>query len=626
MRPLTRAGIAVAAALLLAFAVQCAWFVWANSPTYDEGLTLVSGELLWRGGPDVNGEHPPLARRLASLPIHLLRDPRIDLDLWHARRESPFGLGQMFLYEGGVPHSELLTLGRAPMVVLALLLVGLTGLFAWRLFGARAGLLALALVCFDPNLVAHGSIASHDGPLALFSTAALFATAEFLLRPRLVVLAVVGVLSGLALVTKFSGVLVLGGVGLALLAHAFVVGGTPVVWMDRPAPVSRLGSVVSAALNAFFALALALLVVRLAYGTRGYEPYWHGLRAQWLHQSHGHPAYFLGEVSRQGWRAYFPVAILVKAPPLLLVLAAVSLCLPKRLMAHGRAFAWPPALPIVVLVLPVALWVVALVFAKVAIGVRYALPIFPLLAVVASRVAVAAPTRPLVAALSLGLLHHASAAARIAPHSLAFFSDAIGGPARGHLYLSDSNLDWGQDLTGLAQWSRRANPAELMVAYFGTASPDAHGLTSWRPAPHSCPHPARRRDRRDEAPQTASPGAGDYLAISRMHLHGAFFPDPRAYRFLEGRRPVAELGHSIVVYDLTGDAAAYRALAELASLYGPRRICAVGARPGEKIRTKSKTLSVAVALLSCRLRCRRSPPPRSPVRAPWSCSSHRACG
>ena len=126
MRPLTRAGIAVAAALLLAFAAQCAWFVRANSPTYDEGLTLVSGELLWRGGPDVNGEHPPLARRLASLPIHLLRAPRIDLDLWHARRESPFGLGQMFLYEGGVPHSELLTLGRAPMVGLALLLVELS--------------------------------------------------------------------------------------------------------------------------------------------------------------------------------------------------------------------------------------------------------------------------------------------------------------------------------------------------------------------------------------------------------------------------------------------------------------------------------------------------------------------
>ena len=35
---------------------------------------------------------------------------------------------------------------------------------------------------------------------------------------------------------------------------------------------------------------------------------------------------------------------------------------------------------------------------------------------------------------------------RTAPHQLAYFNEIVGGPDRGYYYLSDSNLDWGQDL------------------------------------------------------------------------------------------------------------------------------------------------------------------------------------
>jgi hypothetical protein len=207
--------------------------------------------------------------------------------------------------------------------------------------------------------------------------------------------------------------------------------------------------------------------------------------------------------------------------------------------------------------LPVAALLVVFLFSRVDIGVRYALPLLPLLAVAASRVATLALPRAAVAVLALGLGHHVVAAIRIAPHDLAFFSDLAGGPARGHRYLADSNLDWGQDLGTLADWSRRQRPAHLSLAYFGTASADAYGI-AYEPAPTSCPHPAPWRS------LPADPeGHGDFLAVSMMNMQGVFFRDHDTYRWLAGRTPVARLGYSIDVYDLSRDADAHRQLARL---------------------------------------------------------------
>jgi hypothetical protein len=544
-----RAPLVLAALLLLELVIQCVAFVRANSQTYDEGATLASGALLLRGGPDVNAEHPPLARVLSALPNELVHPPRLDVERWLSRHESVFGLGRDYLYEGGVPHREVIALGRVPMVVATVLLVALIGLFALRLWGPRAGLLALALAAFDPNLIAYGSLASHDGLLALFVTLAAFAIAEFFARPRNGTLVVIGLATGLALVTKFSGLVVVGGVGLAFLLQAILVGGMPLTLLELAPPPRGLRSLAHAAGNVLIALLVALLVVRLAYGARGLDGYVVGVRAQLAHQAGGHPAFFLGEISTRGWAAYFPVAIALKSPPLLLVLAGVSVALFRR----GRAFgnAW------FVVLLPVVLLLVTLVLSRVDIGVRYALPLFPLLAVAASRVVTIPWPRGAVVALAVALCHHVVAAIRIAPHDLAFFSDLAGGPARGHRYLADSNLDWGQDLGTLAEWSRVHRPARLSLAYFGTASVEAHGI-AYEPAPSSCPHLAPWRG----APAEPD-GRGAFLAVSTMNAQGLFFSDHASYAWLSGRTPVALLGYSIAVYDISRDADAHRQLARL---------------------------------------------------------------
>jgi hypothetical protein len=218
--------------------------------------------------------------------------------------------------------------------------------------------------------------------------------------------------------------------------------------------------------------------------------------------------------------------------------------------------------------IPLACVFASLLFLHIDIGVRYALPLVPLLIVAASRVA----TVPLPdwsrVAWALGLAHHVFAAVRIAPHDLAFFSDAVGGPSRGHRYLADSNLDWGQDLSTLGRWlAPREAPRRLYLSYFGTAEPRAYGVR-YRPAPSSCAHLAPWS--REPEPATGR----EFLAVSAMNMQGIFFDDPRAYAWLAEREPVAVLGYSISVYEITDDLAAHRALARMYDHYGPAELAA----------------------------------------------------
>lgn len=554
-----RRGLYLALTLVLVFLVQCLTFARANGQTYDEGVTLAAGvRLLDTGVDDVNREHPPLAKAIVALPAWLFASPRLDRAFAASRGESSFGLGRALLYDSGADYRRLLWLGRAPVILLALVLVGLIGVFAARVWGPRAGALGVALAAFDPNLVAHGSLMGLDLPLTLWVTGALFCVSELIRTGHIAWLVSAGVLSGFALATKHSGPVYVIAACLALLAQALQKGGIAPWWDTRGATQKRWVAVVHALGNVLLLLGVAFLVLRLTLGRGGYGAYVEGARAQLAHQSSGHPAFFLGEISRNGWVTYFPVAILMKLPPLTLACALVSL------IVFRRGASWSPGVAVVLI--PLAGLLASLLFARIDIGVRYALPLWPLLIVTASRVATFDGPRWSRIALGIGMLHHVVAAIRIAPHQLAFFSDVVGGPSRGHLYLADSNLDWGQDIRTLGRWlAGTERPRRLYLAYFGSADPRAYGV-SYRPAPNSCPHPAPWR------PEPEPATGRELLAVSAMNLQGVFFGDSRAYAWLGARRPVAVLGHSISVYDITDDAAAHRALAEMYQRHGPAEL------------------------------------------------------
>src|SRR5262249_50798234 len=123
------------------------------------------------------------------------------------------------------------------------------------------------------------------------------------------------------------------------------------------------------------------------------------------------------------------------------------------------------------------------------LGVRYLLPAFPFLFLVAGQSAcwldwTRSRLRTLLVAaapitLPLSLRHH--------PDHLAYFNEWAGGPIGGREHLVDSNLDWGQDLAELWRFLDAHDVDEIGLAYFGMVPPTAEGfryhIPVWPPKP-----------------------------------------------------------------------------------------------------------------------------------------------
>jgi hypothetical protein len=68
-------------------------------------------------------------------------------------------------------------------------------------------------------------------------------------------------------------------------------------------------------------------------------------------------------------------------------------------------------------------------------------------------------------------------AVRAHPDHLAYFNALAGGTEKGHEWLVDSNLDWGQDLYRVPREVQRLQPeGPIGLLYFGHVDPELYGL------------------------------------------------------------------------------------------------------------------------------------------------------
>ncbi len=548
-----RAAWVLAAALLVLFLGEGIAFIGSSSQTSDEAVHLASGySYLVRHDFRLNCEHPPLIKELCALPLYWFERAPFEPDprLWAAAEE--WRIGRDFLHRSPVSGDRLLALGRAPNLLLGVCLVALVGWWSYRLWGRNAGLLAMALAALEPNLIANASLVTTDLGAALFTCLAVYLLFEYAAAPSWRLIVGVGVSLGLALSSKFSAVVLVGALATVALVHLLTGGELSLPGVTRKGPGSRLTPRAAHALaSLLLAAGLALLVIPAVYLFQGYSTWWRGLHFVLVHQEVGHSAFFLGAYSADGWWSYFPVAFLIKTPVGSLLLIAASLLFVRQGKPMSRREA-------TFLLLPVAVFFAMAMQGKVNIGLRHILPVYPFLFVAASRVATFNLRRPrLLAALlavSLGLT--ACSSLRVAPHYLAYFNELVGGPGNGYRFLSDSNIDWGQDLKGVKRYMEREGLEMIYLSYFGNTPPGAYGIRyQYAPAAGHL----------EPAPQdTLPPGSRkEILAISVTNLQAVHLQDHELYRWLYARRPVAKIGYSIYVYDLTGDADAHLRLAEV---------------------------------------------------------------
>jgi hypothetical protein len=204
---------------------------------------------------------------------------------------------------------------------------------------------------------------------------------------------------------------------------------------------------------------------------------WVGLATQVHHQISGGSSYLLGERRMTGWNYYYFVALAVKVPVTFWLLLGARVALAWRDGPASRPR--DDCLP-----LTIGLFLAVTSAGSTRnYGLRYVLPLAPLAIVWISRLAEVVPqNRAILTAwpawmIGLGIVGQGVAVAAIHPFELTYFNLLAGGPKGGRHVLSDSNLDWGQGLKGLARL-QRAEPSfrDLTLYYFGDTDPAFYGV------------------------------------------------------------------------------------------------------------------------------------------------------
>jgi hypothetical protein len=480
--------------LLCVFSLQLLHVARLYSANWDESHHLYDGYLiLMQQDYRANAEVPPLVKVTAALPLlglHLILPPATGT----SQTENAFLAGRLFVFANG--GDRLLFPARVACMLFSLITALLVYAAGRRFFGMLAGVCAMFLFVFDPNVLAHGTLISTDMGSACLLLAAVYAFYRYAAQPSWRSLLLTGLLAGLALVAKFTGILI----APMLLLLALVEG----IRERKAATVLRL-------LRASVAvLACAWVVLWAFYGFR-YAPAPHGLQlspalgeylASMPHPADGaklalvarlhllpqayiwglantkhieweYTSYFFGHVYRHGPWQYFPVAFLIKStlPMMLLLLVA-----PVLWLLAGRAYGQQ----LVFLVVPVCVYFAVITTSHFDIGARHLMPVYPFLYILAGAAAAMLLRRgPGWAALAGGLLlWQVVTTVRVAPNYMAYGNEAWGGPLEVRRYLSDANVDWGQQLKTVKQYLDRNHESNCWFAYFpdGAVQPQDYGI------------------------------------------------------------------------------------------------------------------------------------------------------
>jgi hypothetical protein len=432
---------------------------------------------------------------------------------WKSFYEGPgarpeMAMGSDFCTANGFRICWLMTLAR--WVCIPFSLLGGYICFRWgrELYGTMAGLLSLTLWCFCPNIIAHGQLITSDVAATSLGVAACYTFWHWLKKPTWWNTLTSGAILGVAELTKSTLIIFYPLWPLLWLIYRWPERKT----LTRSDWFGEFGKLCAR-------VVLALYVINLGYGFEGsftrlgdYKfvsdslsgldeqnagaggnrfaesflgsvpvplpmNYLVGIDLQRRDFEHYHSKFYLGGVwSKTGWWYYYLYALAIKVPLgtwLLLILAAAGRFVGKATARFRDEF---------FLLMP---GIVILTFVSSQTGMnehmRYVLPIFPFFIIWIGRIVpclqacfhhelrYATFRRSLGGTIATaGLCWSVGSSLFYYPHSLSYFNELIGGPKNGWKYLTNSNIDWGQDMLQLKRWVDSHPEAKpLTVACFG---------------------------------------------------------------------------------------------------------------------------------------------------------------
>ena len=177
-----------------------------KSRTVDETKThlrdgyryLTTGE--WRGGID----NPPLTATLAAVPLLFVKDEGSFNETFRRLNADDY----IFETAPSFPRHLLIASRMIPLMFM-IILGFLVFLWARDLYGTKAGIFALFLYSFSPNILTFGGIVTADMAGTLFVFAALYAFWKYINKPSWKSLFIAGLALGLAQISKLLSVFVI---------------------------------------------------------------------------------------------------------------------------------------------------------------------------------------------------------------------------------------------------------------------------------------------------------------------------------------------------------------------------------------------------------------------------------
>ena len=554
-----------------------------DSLTFDELAHIPAGySYLTKQDYRLNPEHPPLIKDIPAIPLLFLNLNFPDNHaLWLQEEAAPawwvqFDLGKEFLYRSGNDPQEIIFWSRFAMIGLLLLLGWV--LFRWtrRITNNAVAVGTLALFAFSPTFLAHGRLANTDVGAVFGALLAIIFWLKFLQNPSWKNVLLAGVTFGVAMLLKFSLVLLIPFFAIATLIYVFLLSKPPlpyikksliaglagfilIIWpvyqfhiWNYPAE-QQLRDTIADISNHPISIAKDLTIwMAEQEPLRAPAQYLRGLLMASQRTAWGNTTYYLGQISADSWWHYFPMLYLLKIPLAFHVLTLFATCFfanwlwrirkKRKFLDLARQHFW-----IIALFLWVIIYWTAAIAGNLNIGIRHLLPIFPftyILVVFGTYQGLKSISLPKIRQIAtffflfLFLCYVASSFSAF-PHYLSYYNKLGGGIEEGYKIAVDSNYDWGQDFYRLLAFVEKEKIEKIYLDYFGGEDEEY-----WLGQKYIKLNPKEIKE----------PPKG-WLAVSLNQLMGGiaepavgFDQETGYYNWLKEYTPVARAGYSIFIY------------------------------------------------------------------------------
>jgi hypothetical protein len=540
--------------LVIIFLILSATSAMNKSLTTDEAAHHIpSGYVFLKTGDFVFAtDSPSLARCLVGFPL-LFMDIKLPVDRSFWARDDRAEFSKEFLFKLNREKVGKITFwARLPIIIISMF--GGIFLFYWakRRFDALTAIVSSIFYFLSPNIIAHSRLATTDIAATVFIMCSVLSFWDFIIFPSARRALTSGIFLGLAMMAKYSALLLLP-VYIILLLGIFIkhillrekytnnifpmfllclLVAFFILWAGyafeyKPfmenvlRPEQKIEYIKSfiekfpgSSEELFNKMQSVLYTVKIPLSS-----YLLGVVGVLRHGAEGARTYFMGSWSYQGHSMYYVLAFLIKTPIPIIISFFFGIYMMLKIREKRLLGLYLLSL--------IGIFVVMASGANLQLGLRYILPVYPLIFIISAGGLVsffhAGRLREIIG-ISL-VLWLCVSQFYIYPNYLSYFNEFIRGPENGHKYLREANIDWGQDLPMLSKYIQKNGIREIYLSYFGSADPGYYGIKY-----NNIP-----------AGEEISTADGVY-AVSVNYLE--------SFKPAQEIQPTAKAGYSIFIYDL----------------------------------------------------------------------------